>query len=157
MIIALLKSTKKKWSTFTTLSKTGFWTFISKSNLSYPYMFVCVCVFCDSGVFFWYLERDEGTFNLTCFIFKVFSSVFFSFLDTTHSLSWSAIREAMFLKAAEVPDIRLKRTPFRLRRGSLHTLKYTNFNLWNIKLNILPPFPTGLDCSHARLHEHRTT
>lgn len=76
-IIALLKSTKK-WSTFTTLSKTGFWTFISKSNLSYPYMFVCVFVlwFCW---FFWYLERDEGTFNLTCFIFKVFFLQFFFF------------------------------------------------------------------------------
>lgn len=43
------------------------------------------------------------------------------------SLSWHqsfnslAIFEAMFLKPMDVPEILLKRTPFRERRGSLHT------------------------------------
>lgn len=39
----------------------------------------------------------------------------------SYSLSSLAILEAMFLKAMEVPDMRLKRTPLRDRRGSLQT------------------------------------
>lgn len=39
----------------------------------------------------------------------------------SHSFSSLATFEAMFLKAMEVPEIRLKRTPLRERRGSLHT------------------------------------
>ncbi len=39
------------------------------------------------------------------------------------SLSSLAILEAMFLKPMEVPEMRLKRTPFRDRRGSLQTWK----------------------------------
>ncbi len=39
----------------------------------------------------------------------------------SYSCSWSVILEAMFLKATEVPEIRLQRTPFKLSRGSLQT------------------------------------
>ena len=38
-----------------------------------------------------------------------------------HSFNWFATLEAMFLKLIEVPAIRLKRTPFKDRRGSLQT------------------------------------
>lgn len=38
-----------------------------------------------------------------------------------YSFNSLAILEAMFLKAMDVPDIRLKRTPFRDSLGSLHT------------------------------------
>lgn len=38
-----------------------------------------------------------------------------------HSLSSLAILQAMFLKAMDVPDILLKRTPLSDRRGNLHT------------------------------------
>lgn len=38
-----------------------------------------------------------------------------------HSLSSLAILQAIFLKAMDVPDILLKRTPLSERRGSLHT------------------------------------
>lgn len=44
-------------------------------------------------------------------------------LRITHSQSFNslAIFEAIFLKPIDVPDIRLKRTPFNDKRGSLHT------------------------------------
>lgn len=38
-----------------------------------------------------------------------------------YSFSSLAILDAMFLKAMDVPEIRLKRTPLSERRGSLHT------------------------------------
>lgn len=38
-----------------------------------------------------------------------------------HSLSSLAILQAMFLKAMDVPDILLKRTPLSDKRGNLHT------------------------------------
>lgn len=40
---------------------------------------------------------------------------------TTHKFNSWAIFEAMFLKPIDVPEIRLKRTPFRLNLGNLHT------------------------------------
>lgn len=39
----------------------------------------------------------------------------------SHSFSSLAIFDAMFLKPIEVPEMRLKRTPLRDNRGSLHT------------------------------------
>ena len=39
----------------------------------------------------------------------------------SHSFSSLAILEAIFLNPIDVPEMRLKRTPFRERRGSLHT------------------------------------
>lgn len=42
-------------------------------------------------------------------------------LPQAHSLSSLATLEAMFLKAMDVPEMRLKRTPLRERRGSLQT------------------------------------
>lgn len=39
----------------------------------------------------------------------------------SHSFSSLAILEAIFLKPMDVPEMRLKRTPFSDRRGSLHT------------------------------------
>lgn len=41
--------------------------------------------------------------------------------DGCHSLSSLAILQAIFLKAMDVPDILLKRTPLSERRGSLQT------------------------------------
>lgn len=42
-------------------------------------------------------------------------------MNDIHKLSSCAILDAMFLNPIEVPEILLKRTPFRLRRGSLQT------------------------------------
>ena len=71
-----------------------------------------------------------------CFLFFCFYFVFFLLLllflqscseselseaTGSHSFSSLAILEAIFLNPIDVPEMRLKRTPFRERRGSLHT------------------------------------
>lgn len=60
--------------------------------------------------------------SLSCFCQPVALPLPLSFAPPSpYSFSSLAIFEAMFLKAMEVPEIRLKRTPLSERRGSLHT------------------------------------
>lgn len=40
-----------------------------------------------------------------------------------HKFNSCAILDAIFLKPMDVPEIRLNRTPFKLNRGNLQTLK----------------------------------
>lgn len=70
----------------------------------------------ESATFF---STDRGKKNRFLYASALLSlSHFDKFFYSFNSL---AIFEAMFLKAMDVPDIRLKRTPLRERRGNLHT------------------------------------
>jgi hypothetical protein len=87
-------------------------------------------------------EKKEGACTLlknlcTLLLFKFnsFPALCFLFLQScsesecsepagSHSFSSLAILEAIFLNPIDVPEMRLKRTPFRERRGSLHTYKF---------------------------------
>lgn len=70
-------------------------------------MYVCVCVCCVCMVIY---KRFKKTYVFND-RFSVCSQSFKSF----------AIFEAMFLNPIDVPDIRLKRTPFNESLGNLHT------------------------------------
>lgn len=61
--------------------------------------------------------------NYACFMF---------FYCTFYNFNSLAILEAMFLKAMDVPDIRLKRTPLSERRGNLQTSisHWTRLSAW---------------------------
>ena len=69
-------------------------------------------------------RRDFGgrSSSLSGWSGSVFGGVFLWLpFELSHSRRSYAIFEAMFLKPMLVPEMRLNRTPFRDRRGSLHT------------------------------------
>lgn len=58
-----------------------------------------------------------------CVLYQSASEVESSETAGSHSFSSLAIFEAIFLNPIDVPEMRLKRTPFKESRGSLHTCK----------------------------------